>query len=97
MEKIRAIKPRYRNKVTDLFGRYQCDINGNYLPVQCSDTQCYCVDPITGFSVKPEPNKYTSALKSETEMIKKLSCYVNYSPNQNDIVRLNELLRIPNN
>lgn len=98
MEKIRAIKPKYRNKVTELFGRYQCDINGNYLPVQCSDSACYCVDPKTGYArVSADLNVISNALKSEPESIKKLFCYKQYTEGDDVArIRLNEFLRISN-
>ena len=100
---IRTIKPKYRNKVTELFGRYQCDNNGNYLPVQCSDTQCYCVNQETGFADDrtgtagtTNSKYYFNALRSEPESIKKLYCYQEYCKNSEDELRLNELLGLPN-
>ena len=91
MEKIRAIKPRYRNKVTELFSRYQCDKNGNYLPIQCSDSACYCVDQETGYlNDKLEPS---SALKSEPEQVINLHCYTSYP--EEEQARLRGLLRLP--
>ncbi|KAI2802501.1 hypothetical protein BLOT_009957 [Blomia tropicalis] len=99
METIRAIKSKYRNKITELFGRYQCDRNGNYLPIQCSDSACYCVDQLTGYSIQSSNvNDFSSALKTETESIKQLFCYKEYIAKTSiaDHVRLNELLRIPN-
>ena len=67
-----------RDKITELFSKYQCDINGNYLPLQCSNTDCYCVDQITGHAILDEHGSMQIALKTEQEQIHRLSCYRNY-------------------
>lgn len=64
-----------RDKITEIFSKYHCDQNGNYLPLQCSTTECYCVDPITGFAVTD------GSLKTEKKIIKSFKCYLNY-PNK---------------
>ena len=95
MAKIREIKPENRNKVTELFSRYQCDTNGNYLPIQCSDSECYCVEPETGYFQQIPKSKdseaLSSAIKSDPDQIVKLFCYKEY---KGDRARLNDILHI---
>lgn len=92
LEVIRSIKEKHRNKVTDLFGRYQCDKNGNYLPIQCSDTACYCVNPQNGYLVTDESaDVLSSALRTEPEKLGKLFCFSQYP----EKARLKDLLRLP--
>lgn len=92
LEVIRSIKTRHRNKVTDLFGRYQCDKNGNYLPIQCSDTACYCVSPQNGYLLTDESaDVLSSALRTEPEKLGKLFCFSQYP----EKARLKELLKLP--
>ncbi|XP_027202590.1 uncharacterized protein LOC113796501 [Dermatophagoides pteronyssinus] len=69
---------RKRDKITELFSKYQCDINGNYLPLQCSNTDCYCVNPITGYAILDERGSMQIALKTDLEQIHHLKCYQDY-------------------
>lgn len=95
LEVVRSIEGRYRNKVTDLFGRYQCDKNGNYLPMQCSDTACYCVSAQNGYLLTDEESAdvLSSALRTEPEKLGRLFCYQQYP--EAEKARLRELLRLP--
>lgn len=72
LELIRDLTGKERDKVTDLFSHYKCDKNGNYLPLQCSESVCYCVDPITGYQ------NDKSILKTDGNGIKDLKCFDKY-------------------
>ncbi len=65
---IRDLSTKDQDKVSELFIHYKCAKNGNYLPLQCTDSVCYCVDE---YGYKSSEAK----LKSESEEIKELECY----------------------
>lgn len=64
-----------RNEKTELFGKYQCDKNGNYLPIQCFNHQCYCIDPVTSFV---NTDSFGSINIVPMEDIKSLPCFQAY-------------------
>lgn len=68
---IRDIKKEDRDKITEIFAHYKCDKSGNYYPMQCAESVCYCVDDY-GFSQDSD-----AILKTDEEGIKKLNatCY----------------------
>ncbi len=61
--------------MTELFSHYKCDKNGNYLPLQCSESVCYAVDGTYGYQISE------SVLKTDktkiTELIKNYHKYPN--------------------
>ncbi|XP_054163327.1 thyroglobulin-like [Oppia nitens] len=71
-ELFKDIPDESRDKVTEMFSEYICDKNGNYLPLQCSESFCYCVDRQNGYI------NSTFLLKTAGEDIRKLDCYINY-------------------
>ena len=66
-----------QDKITEIFAHYQCDRNGNYRPMQCTESVCYCVDDY-GFA-----QDSNAILKTDVEGIKKLNgtCYNNRGMN----------------
>jgi hypothetical protein len=66
LELIRDISGKDRDKVTELFSHYKCDRNGNYLPLQCSESVCYTVDDTYGYQ------NSISILKSDSKKIQNL-------------------------
>ncbi|CAG2116791.1 unnamed protein product, partial [Medioppia subpectinata] len=73
MELIRDIDEEKWDQMTELFAQYRCERNGNYLTLQCTESECYCVDPIDG-------NLETSSkLKTDPKGISELKCYKNYA------------------
>lgn len=77
LEMIRNIKKEDQDKITEIFAHYQCDRNGNYRPMQCTESVCYCVDDY-GFA-----QDSNAILKTDVEGIKKLNgtCYNNRGMN----------------
>lgn len=73
---IRDIKKEDRDKITEIFAHYQCDRNGNYRPMQCAESVCYCVNDY-GFAYSTQDADRLIALKTDIEGIKKLNetCY----------------------
>lgn len=53
MRQLEMILGSESNESTDLYSRYECDRYGNFLPIQCSPTVCYCVDEY-GFQIGEE-------------------------------------------
>ena len=52
LDLIRSLPKDKWDSVTTLFSHYLCDKNGNYLPLQCPQSEsCYCVDEETGYQV----------------------------------------------
>jgi len=102
LEKIRAIPESKRNKMTDLFRRYQCNKNGNYLPIQCSDSACYCVDEITGYATDNQDSTIVNdqqttshVLKSDPEAIKTLFC--NRNTNAREKLQFDKIFKLSHN
>jgi hypothetical protein len=61
--------------VTELFSDYKCDKNGNYLPLQCSESVCYTVDDTYGYQVsksilKTDKNKILQLIKEYPDINK---------------------------
>jgi len=84
---IRELTGKDRDKVTELFSHYKCDKNGNYLPLQCSESACYCVDEEYGYL------QGESVLKNNPILIKGLDCYRNYTePKRLDRIYANEFV-----
>jgi hypothetical protein len=75
LELIRDISGKHRDKVTELFSDYKCDKNGNYLPLQCSESVCYTVDDTYGYQVsksilKTDKNKILQLIKEYPDINK---------------------------
>ncbi|CAG2116100.1 unnamed protein product [Medioppia subpectinata] len=75
MELIRDIDEEKWDQMTELFAQYRCERNGNYLTLQCTEAECYCVDSIYGNLADGSSSK----LKTDPKGISELPCFKEYA------------------